>query len=123
MMERRLNRMRSELADFLRTRRESLSPLDVGLPRGARRRTPGLRREEVASLAGVGLTWYTWLEQGRDIRVSAEVLARIAGALLLEAAERSYLFRLAGYEPPVQASQAELISPRLRRVLDAWDPY
>jgi transcriptional regulator with XRE-family HTH domain len=82
-----------------------------------------LRREELADLAGVGLTWYTWLEQGRDIRVSSEVLNRIATALRLESAERIHLFRLAGHEPPARESAAEVLSPRLRRVLDAWDPY
>ncbi len=61
-------RRRAELADFLRKRRESLTPEEVGLPDGGRRRTPGLRREEVSLLAGVGTTWYTWLEQGRDVR-------------------------------------------------------
>ena len=67
-------RRREELADFLRTKRSSLQPEDVGLPDGGRRRTPGLRREEVALLAGVGTTWYTWLEQGRDVRASLDVL-------------------------------------------------
>lgn len=68
---RALERTRPELAEFLRSRRERLLPEDVGLPSAKRRRTPGLRREEVAALAGVGLTWYTWLEQGREIGVSA----------------------------------------------------
>jgi Helix-turn-helix domain len=72
---------RAELSDFLKSRRARISPASVGLRNGARRRTPGLRREEVADLAGVGLTWYTWLEQGRDIRVSPQVLAAIARAL------------------------------------------
>ncbi len=71
-------RRRAELADFLRKRRESITPTDVGLPDGGRRRTPGLRREEVAQLAGVGTTWYTWLEQGRDVRASLEVLEAIS---------------------------------------------
>jgi hypothetical protein len=65
---------RTELAAFLRTRRERISPEDVGLPPGSRRRTAGLRREELAQLAGVGVTWYTWLEQGRGVSPSAEVL-------------------------------------------------
>ena len=69
-MMRTLERTRSDLAAFLRAHRERLSPADVGLPSGGRRRTPGLRREEVAALAGVGLTWYTWLEQGRDMTLS-----------------------------------------------------
>jgi transcriptional regulator with XRE-family HTH domain len=114
---------RSQLSDFLRSRRARISPATVGLPNGRRRRTPGLRREEVADLAGVGLTWYTWLEQGRDIRVSPEVLGGIARALQLEAAERAHLYRLAGHTPPAQESVAPSLSPRLRRVLDSWDPY
>ena len=71
----------TELAGFLRDRRGRLQPETVGLPNGFRRRTPGLRREEVAQLAGVGITWYTWLEQGRDIHVSADVLCRVARVL------------------------------------------
>src|SRR5690242_8472246 len=82
---------RRELADFLRTRRAAISPEDVGLPGGGRRRTPGLRREEVAQLAGVGTTWYTWLEQARDVRASAEVLEAVARALQLTQAERAHL--------------------------------
>src|SRR5689334_8162460 len=74
---------RDDLAAFLRSRRERLSPAQVGLPTTPRRRTPGLRREEVAQLAGVGVTWYTWLEQGREIRVSAHFLERVASALRL----------------------------------------
>src|ERR1700757_2520359 len=76
-------RRRAELADFLRQRRASLKPEDVGLPGGGRRRTPGLRREEVAQLAGVGATCYTWLEQGRDVRASLDVVEAIAAALRL----------------------------------------
>ncbi|MBV9282110.1 MAG: helix-turn-helix domain-containing protein [Chloroflexi bacterium] len=114
---------RAELSDFLRSRRARIAPAAIGLPNGRRRRTPGLRREEVADLAGVGLTWYTWLEQGRDIRVSAEVLTAIARALQLEPAERAHLFRLAGHVPPAPEAAADIVSPRLRRVLDAWDPF
>src|SRR4051794_2800641 len=114
---------RGELSDFLKSRRARISPASVGLPSRARRRTPGLRREEVADLAGVGVTWYTWLEQGRDIRVSADVLASIARALQLEPAERAHLFRLAGHAPPVTESAGAGISPRLQRVLDHWDPF
>ena len=113
----------SELSQFLKSRRARISPTTLGLPNGRRRRTPGLRREEVAELAGVGLTWYTWLEQGRDIRVSRQVLTAIARVLQLEPAERAHLFRLAGHAPPaVEAVEASL-SPRLRRVLESWDPY
>ncbi|MFS8044492.1 helix-turn-helix transcriptional regulator [Rhizobium sp. BR 314] len=85
---------RREFGTFLRSRREKLTPADVGLLEGFRRRTPGLRREEVALLAGVGTTWYTWLEQGRDVRASAEVLSALADALRLDPAERRHLFTL-----------------------------
>ncbi len=113
---------RAELSSFLKSRRARIAPDDVGLDAGGRRRTPGLRREEVANLAGVGLTWYTWLEQGRDIRVSPQVLSAVARALQLESAERGHLFRLAGHAPPVAEATAA-ISPRLQRVIDAWDPF
>jgi transcriptional regulator with XRE-family HTH domain len=86
---------RTELAAFLRTRRERISPEDVGLPPGTRRRTAGLRREELAQLAGVGVTWYTWLEQGRPINASVQVLDAIGRTLKLDATERAHLFRLA----------------------------
>jgi len=85
---------RREAGDFLRSRRERLTPSDVGLQNGFRRRTPGLRREEVAMLADVGTTWYTWLEQGRDVRPSNEVLSALAGALRLDPTERRHLFVL-----------------------------
>jgi transcriptional regulator with XRE-family HTH domain len=86
---------RTELAAFLRARRERISPEDVGLPPGTRRRTAGLRREELAQLAGVGVTWYTWLEQGRPINASVQVLNAVATTLRLDAVERAHLFRLA----------------------------
>jgi transcriptional regulator with XRE-family HTH domain len=86
---------RTELASFLRTRRERISPEDVGLASGARRRTAGLRREELAQLAGVGVTWYTWLEQGRPIHASVQVLDAVARTLKLDPTERAHLFRLA----------------------------
>ena len=75
---------RSELSAFLRSRRERITPAQAGLPASGRRRTPGLRREEVAQLAGVGVTWYTWLEQGRDIKVSDQVLEAISRTLMLD---------------------------------------
>lgn len=87
---------RREFGAFLKSRRERLRPDDVGLPNGNRRRTPGLRRDEVAQLAGIGVTWYTWLEQGREVRPSYEVLLAIARTLKLDDAERRYLFDLAG---------------------------
>lgn len=86
---------RTELGTFLRSRRERLTPEAVGLPPSLRRRTPGLRREEVAQLAGVGVTWYTWLEQGRPINASTQVLDAIARTLRLDAAEHEHLYRLA----------------------------
>ena len=87
--------LRKELADFLRTKRKELPPAAVGLRAGARRHTMGLRREEVAQLAGISLTWYTWLEQGRDIRVSRPVLTSIAQALRLDPLERMHFYTLA----------------------------
>jgi transcriptional regulator with XRE-family HTH domain len=94
--------LRRELRAFLRSRRARLSPAAVGLPdNGGRRRTPGLRREELAALAGVGVSWYTWLEQGRDINPSPEVLDALARALRLDAAERRTLFALARTELPL----------------------
>lgn len=95
-----LKRTRNELGEFLKACRARLTPADVGLPNGSRRRTPGLRREEVAALSGVGLTWYTWLEQGRDIGVSSNFLESLARALKLDAAERRHLFLLAHARPP-----------------------
>jgi transcriptional regulator with XRE-family HTH domain len=93
---------RDELRAFLRSRRARLSPADVGLPdNGGRRRTPGLRREELAGLAGVGVSWYTWLEQGRDINPSPDVLDALARALRLDPAERRSLFALARTELPL----------------------
>lgn len=116
-------RRRSELADFLRTRRESIAPEEVGLPDGGRRRTPGLRREEVALLAGVGTTWYTWLEQGRDVRASLEVLEAIAGALKLTPAERTHLILLGrGEDPPPCKAPAERVSAALKRLIENLGP-
>lgn len=93
------NIRRSEIAAFLRIRRARLQPEQVGLPRGARRRTPGLRREEVAELAGISTEWYAWLEQMRDVHPSMDTLQRIACALRLEPAEQQHLLTLAGYGP------------------------
>jgi hypothetical protein len=111
---------RADLAAFLRDRRGRLSPTDVGLPNGARRRTPGLRREEVAALADVGASWYTYLEQGRDIQVSEALLERLSGALRLVAAERSYLFELAQGRSarPLFAAEPS-VSPVLARMIEA----
>ncbi len=93
---------RRELADFLRTRRYRLSPLEIGLPEGLRRRTPGLKREEVAGAAGISISLYAWLEQAREINVSERVLNGLARALRLTEAEKSQLFELALARPPVQ---------------------
>ncbi|MBF6468616.1 helix-turn-helix domain-containing protein [Nocardia beijingensis] len=112
---------RAELRDFLRTRRARLRPEDMGLPTVGRRRTPGLRREEIATLAGVGVSWYTWLEQGRDITVSAEVLDAIGAALRLSGPERTHLYLLAGLNPPPPGAMGEAeVTPQLRQLLDAW---
>ncbi|AYC41399.1 XRE family transcriptional regulator OS=Streptomyces griseorubiginosus OX=67304 GN=AQJ54_08425 PE=4 SV=1 [Streptomyces griseorubiginosus] len=113
---------RHELAAFLRHRREHITPEQVGLPRGRRRRTPGLRREEVAHLSAVGVTWYTWLEQARDIQVSVQVLDALARALLLDPSERSHLFQLAGAVDPTPATSCPSITPGLRLVLDQLGP-
>jgi len=112
---------RRALADFLRTRRARLSPTQVGLPEGVRRRTPGLRREEVAQLADVSAAYYTWLEQARDLRVSKGVLESIAAALQLTADERAHVFLLAAQAPSPDAPMAaeEGVGGTLRRVLDA----
>lgn len=115
---------RTELAAFLRARRERINPEDFGLPVGTRRRTAGLRREELAQLAGVGVTWYTWLEQGRPINASVQVLDAIARTLRLDATERGHLFRLA--EVPGSAAPADCaecpLPPEVQRILDAL-PY
>jgi transcriptional regulator with XRE-family HTH domain len=108
------------MAAFLRSRRERLQPAEVGLPTTARRRTPGLRREEVCQLAGVGLAWYTWLEQAREIEVSAHFLDRIARALKLDSTERAHLFTLAhNRPPPIVPGPSLAVTPHLRRMLDA----
>ncbi|MFE6780508.1 helix-turn-helix transcriptional regulator [Streptomyces sp. NPDC057702] len=113
---------RSELAAFLRSRRERVVPEQVGLPRGRRRRTPGLRREEVAQLSSVGVTWYTWLEQARDIHVSAQVLDAIARALLLDPNERTHLFTLAGVGDPAPGTECASVSDPVRAVLRQLEP-
>jgi transcriptional regulator with XRE-family HTH domain len=116
---------RTELAAFLRACRARLTPADVELPPGSaagRRRTQGLRREEVAELSGVGLTWYTWLEQGRDISTSAQVVDALARALLLTADQHRHLRELAGLPPPEPLEAAGDLLPRLQRLVDAAAP-
>src|SRR5438045_9333135 len=113
-------RRRHELAAFLRSRRERIAPEDAGLPSGHRRRTAGLRREEVAQLSGVGVTWYTWLEQGRPIRASVQVLEAVARTLQLETIERQHLFRLAeatNTTHPVDSGP--LLPPHIKVVMDS----
>lgn len=113
---------RQAVATFVRERRSRLRPEDVGISAGPRRRTPGLRREEVAQLAGVGLTWYTWFEQGRDIRVSADFLERLCRAFRLTAAERSHLFTLSQHRPPPHAPHADARVPDAVRSILATLP-
>ena len=109
--------MSNKLAEFIRARREAVTPAMAGLPGGGRRRTPGLRREEVAALAGVGLTWYTWLEQGRDIGVSSAFLDKLAEVLKLDAGERRHLFLLAHARPPAEEGKTWCVLPPLVRRL------
>jgi transcriptional regulator with XRE-family HTH domain len=108
------------LGEFLRARRESLQPLDLALPQRSRRRTPGLRREEVAQLCGISPTWYTWIEQGRTAAISPATLVALAQGLHLSAAERAYLFEIAGRvdpSPTGPASAAGLELAGLVRVI------
>ena len=110
---------RAELAEFLRSRRERITPEDAGLPPGTRRRTAGLRREEVALLAGVGVTWYTWLEQGRPINASTQVLDAVARTLRLDQTEREHLYRLADIpEATEPAGECQLLAPEIQQILD-----
>ncbi|MDA3649485.1 helix-turn-helix transcriptional regulator [Saccharopolyspora indica] len=112
---------RTELAAFLRARREAIIPEEVGLRAGPRRRTPGLRREEVAELAGVGVVWYTWLEQGRRISPSTQVLDAIARTLRLDPTEHEHLYRLVGMpSPPPNAPVAPAQEHQV--ILDALNP-
>jgi transcriptional regulator with XRE-family HTH domain len=113
---------RRELAEFLRSRREALDPSSLGFAAGPRRRTPGLRREEVALLSGVSVTWYTWLEQQREIRVSRQVVDSLARALQLSAVERQYLFTLAGLVPPADDARRPEVSESLRRLVETLAP-
>ena len=114
---------RGELSDFLRTRRARLMPSDMGLLEGPRRRTPGLRREEVALLANIGATWYTRLEQGQPINVSGDVLRSIGRALRLSRSEMRHLFTLAGHTlDEAESAQDEIVSDLSRRTLDRIDP-
>jgi len=112
---------RAGLAQFLRHRRESLQPEDVGLPRGQRRRTSGLRREEVAALCHMSTDYYARLERERGPQPSEQMMAAIAQGLHLSLDERDHVFRLAGQHPPVRGGVSEHISPGLLRILDRLD--
>jgi transcriptional regulator with XRE-family HTH domain len=113
---------RADLAEFLRARRQALEPATVGLPAG-RRRTPGVRREELAMLAGVSVSWYTWLEQGRPINASVDVLDALARTLRLDPVERDHLLALAGHplRGPLGAGH-DAAPPALVTLLDALEP-
>ncbi|HWG11906.1 MAG TPA: helix-turn-helix transcriptional regulator [Streptosporangiaceae bacterium] len=113
---------RTELGAFLRTRRETADPVSFGLQPGRRRRTPGLRREELAQLSGVSVTWYTWLEQGRDISVSRQVIDSLARALRLPPGDRAHLFTLAGLALPAEHHGPVQIDSTLRRLVHELGP-
>lgn len=109
---------RTQMAQFLRHRREALQPEDVGMPRGRRRRTSGLRREEVAVLCHMSTDYYSRLEQERGPQPSEQMIASIAQGLHLTVAERDHLFRLAGHEPPARGPSSEHVSPGMLRIFD-----
>lgn len=112
---------RAELADFLKSRRARLRPRDVGLPEGGRRRTPGLRRQEVAQLAGMSVDYYIRLEQGRGSRPSGQILSALARALILTTDEREYLFRIAGENPAPETTPSRDIPMGIRYLLNRLD--
>ncbi|GAA0257611.1 helix-turn-helix transcriptional regulator [Cryptosporangium japonicum] len=112
---------RAQLADFLRSRREALQPEDVGLPRGPRRRTGGLRREEVAALCGMSTDYYSRIEQQRGPNPSEQMLAAIARGLHLTLDERDHLFRIAGHTAPQRAVRTDHVNPGIMRILDRLD--
>ena len=110
------------LGEFIRSRRERTTPDMVGMPPGLRRRTPGLRREEVALLSGIGITWYTWLEQGRPINVSGQVLQSVARVLHLDASERAHIFALAELPDPAQSTEVAQVGAGVQLLLDQLNP-
>ena len=118
---------RAELGAFLRARREATDPASVGVEPGPRRRTPGLRREELAQLSGLSVTWYTWLEQARDITVSRQVVNSLARALRLGPSERTHLFTLAGLALPAERRRPHPVDPLVRaadpRFLELWNEH
>ncbi|MCX4396720.1 MULTISPECIES: helix-turn-helix transcriptional regulator [unclassified Streptomyces] len=108
----------------MRNRRARVTPADVGMAPGLRRRTPGLRREEVAQLSGVGVTWYTWLEQGRPINASPQVLDAVARTLRLDASEREHLYHLAEVAcVPGRQSDVFEVGAEIQGIIDALDPH
>src|SRR5712664_531736 len=116
---------RAELAAFLRAQRARLRPIDVGLPEDChanRRRTPGLRREEVAQISDISVTWYTWLEQGRTISASEQVLEALARALRLDPDQLRHIRSLAGLSTATGETHAGDVLPRLRRLVNAAAP-
>lgn len=113
---------RQELGDFLRRRRAELTPEDVGMPRQGRRRATGLKREEVAQLAAISLTWYTWIEQGREVNFSVEVLTSIARALALQPHEERYIFTLCGLTP-LDQPRRESLDPLLLDLVEHQGLY
>ncbi|MFF0266196.1 helix-turn-helix transcriptional regulator [Kribbella sp. NPDC004536] len=118
-----MSAQRVELGEFLKARRARVAPEDVGLPGGGRRRTPGLRREELAQLAGVGVTWYTWLEQGRPINASGQVLDAVATTLRLTPVEREHLYRLAEATPVRLPRATDCASEAVfAEIVEALDP-
>ena len=115
---------RKELGAFLRSRRETTDPCRVGLNLGSQqRRTPGLRREELAQLSGVSVTWYTWLEQGRDISVSRKVIDSLARVLDISGTERAHLYVLAGLQVPSEEALSAPVDPTLVQMVNAMSPY
>jgi transcriptional regulator with XRE-family HTH domain len=117
-----MDRRHQHLAEFLRARRDALSPSDVGLPEGRGRRTKGLRREEVALLAGVSITWYTWLEQGRPINASVDVLEALARTLRLDEAERQHLLTLATRPSGEPVPEVDDVPDALVRLITSMEP-
>lgn len=113
----------SGLATFLRRRREVLQPDDVGVPPGQRRRTPGLRREEVAALCGMSTDYYSRLERGRGPQPSEQMITAIARGLRLTLDERDHLFVLAGHNAPARTTRDDHVNAGMMRILDRLDPY
>ncbi|MDE1161217.1 MAG: helix-turn-helix transcriptional regulator [Acidobacteriaceae bacterium] len=114
---------RLELASFLKAKRDSLMPTEIGLPNTARRRVKGLRREEVAEAASISVAWYTWIEQARELQISELTLDRLSSALHLNGDERAHLFQLAGYTAPLPvATQSEKVLSSVQGMIDSMDP-